>query len=71
MKNSAMPERAKIVTLSQDIICRMRNIVRMEPIENRLSILNDLMTKIKYSGYPETSRCNILKNELRGYYGVV
>ena len=71
MKESAMPERSKIVTLSQEVVRRMRNTGRAEPVESRAEILSDLMLKMKDSGYNISSRVNVLKSGLRGYYSMV
>ena len=56
MKKSAMPDRCKIVTLSQEVVQRMRTTSRSIQVEDRVKILEDLMIKMMISGYTEGER---------------
>lgn len=56
MEESALPNRMKITTLSQEVIRRMRNTCRDIPDKRRCDILSIYMRKLERSGYSESVR---------------
>ena len=67
MKLSAMGERAKMTTLTQECIMRMRN-----TSSTRAEIIsNTVMTKMKHSGYSSKQRKDVMEAGLKGYYRMV
>ena len=68
MAESAMPERVKIVTLSQEGVRRQRNCAPSISPESRANILSDLMGKMRRSGYNEKTRRNVITSAITGYY---
>ena len=68
---SALPIKTKIITLTQEVLRRMRNTARREPIATRVEILNYFMVKLKNSEYPLEIRKEVLVSGLKGYYRMV
>ena len=68
LKKSAVDEKTKVTTLSQTVIRICRNICREASIRERAGKLNELMNKMKRSGYSSSQREDILKAGLVGYY---
>ena len=69
--SSALPIKTKIITLTQEILRRMRNISRREPVETRIEIIDKFMVKLVNSGYPLEIRIDVLESGLKGYYRMV
>ena len=68
---SALPIKIKIVTLTQEILRRMRNSSRREPISYKVELLDSFMVKLMKSGYPVDVRKTVLEAGLKGYYRMV
>ena len=68
---SALPLKTKIITLTQEILRRMRNTARREPVTSRVDILNTFFMKMTKSGYPIEVKKTVLESGLRGYYRMV
>ena len=71
MENSALPQRMKITTLSQEIIRRMRNTCRNISSKRRGEILSVYMRKLQRSGYSVAMREKVAIAGLRGYLRMV
>ena len=68
MSESAVPDRMKVVTLSQEGVRRMRNCGITCTAEDRSRVLSDLMRKMMRSGYGEKQRRMVLECAVVGYY---
>ena len=68
MWESAISDRIKIVTLSQEGVRRMRNCGLSTSAEDRAAVMSDLMTKMRRSGYGVKMRNMVLDCSLVGYY---
>ena len=66
-EGSAMPRKIEIVTLSNEIIRRMRTTDKDATMEDRAEILTKFLRKLWRSGYTEKDRRNILESGVRGY----
>ena len=64
---SAMPLKMKVTTLSQEIVRVDNNTCREVPTEDRISMVKQLVVKMKQSGYPQGTISNILESGLKGY----
>ena len=62
--------RSKIMTLSMDIFCRMRNNSRQLSLEMRFTIMN-FVCKLRTSGHNWGSCRGILESGIKYYYGKV
>ena len=60
-----------MATLAQGVVRRLRNTGRQVPVEERIEQMNNYMRKLKYSGYSEHIRLEILQCGLQGYYKMV
>ena len=49
---SALTIKTKIITLTKEVLRRMRNTARREPVESRIMILDEFMIKLVNSAYP-------------------
>ena len=71
MSRSALPQRMKITTLTQEIIRRQKNTARNVGKKRRSEILTRLMVKMKRSGYDQRMRNKILLAGMKGYERMV
>ena len=71
MYDSAMPARVKFQTLANEAIRRMRNSDRDLSPAQRAAILTHLSGKMARSGYPATTRKQVIQAGLQGYYRLV
>ena len=71
MKNSAMPEKVKRTTLTQEGIRIMRNTSLELPWEVTADHLSDLSMRIKASGYDEKMRLEVIKSAVTGFEKMV
>ena len=67
MYQSAMPERIKRTTLSQEVIRILRNCHPDLPWKQKLVHLNKLTERMRDSGYPEKIREEVIEYGLQGY----
>ena len=67
MEKSAHPMRSKMAVLSQEVIRRMRNTSLKLPMSERIRILDQMMIKLRASGYNESQRYEILYSGMLGY----
>ena len=68
MWDSAVPDRMKITTLSQEGVRRMRNCGLTSSSSDRAKVMSDLMMKMRRSGYNGKMRGMVLECALVGYY---
>ena len=66
-KESAMPIRNKIQTMSNEVFRRMHNTKHNISWNIKVDILEKFMSELKSSGYSERDRCEILKSGIRRY----
>ena len=71
MASSALPIRMKITTLANDIRRRLKNCGRSIPVEEKVEIMNNFMTKLKISVYSAKLRQEVLEAGLVGYYRIL
>ena len=72
MKQSAMGEKCKVTTLTQETIRRMINTCRSTSTSQRAAILSTtMMSKMKASGYSSAQRLDVLTAGCKGYYRMV
>ena len=67
MNKSAMPENFKRTTLTQECLRRLRNTKKELGPDHQNIHLNEFMSKLKKSGYPEKYRLQILKSAKEAY----
>ena len=65
---SAMAKRTKIITLSNEIIRRMRTTDGRATTADRAEIVTGLMRKMNLSGYRKADMVNVLESGVKGYY---
>ena len=71
LHQSAMPDKVKRTTLSQEVIRVLRNCHPDLPWERKLVHLNTLTERMRDSGYPERMREEIIQSGLKGYEKLV
>ena len=71
MKNSAMPEKVKRTTLTQEGIRIMRNTSLELPWEVNADHLSNLSMRMKASGYDEKMRLEVIKSAVTGFEKMV
>ena len=67
MKESAMGEKVKMMTLMQEVIRRLRNTSREAEDSEREEVLTKFAVKMWRSGYREYSRKMVLLTRIKGY----
>ena len=67
LQDSAMPERVKRMTLSQEVIRILRNCHPDLPWQSKLQHLDKFTERMKDSGYPEVMRYEVIQSGLKGY----
>ena len=65
--HSAMPEKTKRTTLSQEVSRILRNCHPDLPWEDKLAHLNGFIERLRDNGYPEKMRAEIVLSGLKGY----
>ena len=70
-KQSALSEKTKVTSLSQDLIRRMKNTSEEVPIEERIAIIDEYSYQLMASGYSHHQTKNIIKDGLVGYESLV
>ena len=71
MLRSAMSNKLKIQSLSNEVLRRLRNTNWKTTAEEKARILYHLQLKLYRSGYPEKNRHQILVAGVRGYLDLV
>ena len=67
LHDSAMPDKVKRTTLSQEVIRILRNCHPDLPWQSKLPHLNEFTERMRDSGYPENMRYEIIQSGLKGY----
>jgi hypothetical protein len=67
LHQSAMPDKMKRTTLSQEVIRILRNCHPDLPWEQKLVHLNNFTERMRDSGYPEKNREEVIQSGLKGY----
>ena len=70
-KKSALSEKTKVTTLSQDLIRRMKNTSEDLPISERIAIIDEYTTQLFASGYSQDQTRKIIEAGLLGYETLV
>ena len=65
---SAFTWRCKLVTMSNEVVRRMRNSTRQLTLEARLSIMSTFIDKLRSSGYARSTVDGILTSGLKCYF---
>ena len=66
-KSSALSEKTKVSSLSQDLIRRMKNTSESIPDKVRIDIVNEYSDQLLSSGYSPTQTQDIIEAGLKGY----
>ena len=67
MEKSAFPKKTKMTVMAQEVIRRMRNSSPNLSVTERIEILDNMMKKMKTSGYSEGQRREALYAGMMGY----
>ena len=67
LQSSAMPEKVKRATLTEEGIRRLRNTKRELPWEEKAEILSEFSHKLMLSGYSQKFRSETIKSAVAGY----
>ena len=67
LHQSALPDKMKRTTLTQEVIRIMRNCHPDLPWEEKVSHLNTFTERMRDSGYPERYRAEVIQSGLKGY----
>ena len=67
LQNSAMPEKVKRSTLTEEGVRRLRNTKREIPWEEKAEILSEFSHKLMLSGYSQKFRSETIKSAVAGY----